>query len=99
MARAWLMISAGVEFLEMLEPQIVFAGNHEDRIPKLQGHSNSIISYAADQVALELEKVIRSLGLTMCPTTSRADGGRLATPVSGMAICSARTPSGTTQSS
>jgi len=35
---------AGVTFLEQLEPQLIFAGNHEDRIPKLQEHSNSIIS-------------------------------------------------------
>ena len=58
---------AGVTFLEQLEPQLIFAGNHEDRIPKLQGHSNSIISFAADQVALELDKVIRSLGADYVP--------------------------------
>ena len=58
---------SGVGFLEALEPQLVFSGNHEDRIAKLQEHSNGIISYAADQVAAELDKVLAKLGADYVP--------------------------------
>ena len=59
--------TAGISFLEALEPQLVFSGNHEDRISKLQEHSNSIISYAADQVAAQLDDILEKLGAEYVP--------------------------------
>ena len=57
----------GVQFLTKLEADVVFAGNHEDRIFKLQSHSNSIVSYAADQAALSLKNAVRILHADFIP--------------------------------
>lgn len=58
---------AGVEFLKELEPDLVFSGNHEDRIYKLQEHTNGIISYAANKVAEELDAVLKDLRADFVP--------------------------------
>jgi hypothetical protein len=57
----------GIDFLHQLEANIVFAGNHEDRIFKLQQHSNSIVSYAADQCANTLEAAVKELKAEFVP--------------------------------
>lgn len=45
---------AGTQFLERLEPTHFWMGNHEDRVTRLIGHHNAVISYAASRVMGEI---------------------------------------------
>ena len=51
----------GMEFLNALEPQTVFLGNHEDRVWKLLNHRNELISWCASKIKSDLEKGVRKL--------------------------------------
>lgn len=43
-------VDGGLEFLERLEPNLFLWGNHEDRIDRLRGSSNAIVSFAAQKI-------------------------------------------------
>ena len=54
-------IHAGTSFLEALEPNVIFDGNHETRIYKLLDHPNATVSYAASQLVGELNDLATKL--------------------------------------
>lgn len=62
-----LDVDAGTDFLRKLEPNIVFLGNHEDRIMRYMNHPNAIAAYAASQLMGELNDLAAQLRAPIIP--------------------------------
>ena len=58
----------GMEFLQRLEPTTIFAGNHEDRLYRLQAESKSeLVQFAVAEVLSKIDKLIYSLKADYVP--------------------------------
>ena len=67
-------VDGGIEFLERLRPTLVFCGNHEDRLWRLQHSSNAILSHCAAGVIGEIEKACKGLKAELVPWTGIHQG-------------------------
>jgi len=67
-------VDGGLEFLEKLRPTLVFAGNHEDRLWRLQHSPSAIVSHCAHGVIQEIEKTCRKLKAELLPWTGIEQG-------------------------
>ncbi|NDF01617.1 MAG: hypothetical protein EB034_25645, partial [Verrucomicrobia bacterium] len=54
-------VDGGIDFLEKLRPTLVFCGNHEDRLYRMQHSSNAIVSHCAAGVIAEIQKTCGKL--------------------------------------
>lgn len=54
-------LTAGTDFLEKLEPNVIFDGNHEERIYRLLDHPNAKVAYCARQLMGELNDLATKL--------------------------------------
>lgn len=54
-------VDGGIDFLEKLRPTLVFCGNHEDRLYRLQHSANAIVSHCAAGVIAEIKKTCAKL--------------------------------------
>lgn len=66
-AKLELDFDAGTNFIERLEPNLFFMGNHEDRVTRLLDHPNAITSYAASKVMGEISDLCRKLKARVIP--------------------------------
>lgn len=60
-------IKAGTEFIERLEPNVIFDGNHDRRVRNLVGHPNAMTAYFARQLCNELDDLARRLKAKQIP--------------------------------
>lgn len=58
---------AGFEFLEELEPDILFMGNHEDRLWNLLDHNRELVRYAARDVIGKIEGLAKRMKAETVP--------------------------------
>lgn len=47
-------LKSGFNFIEELEPNILFMGNHDDRIFRLQDHPKAVVAYCAGKIMGEI---------------------------------------------
>src|SRR6184192_1857292 len=47
-------LQCGLTFLEQLEANIIFMGNHDDRVGRFQDHPDAIKAYAARKIVQDL---------------------------------------------
>jgi len=66
---------AGIAFLQELEPQIVFTGNHDHRPYKLLEHNDAIVREAAESAVERIESHIAAMGARLIPYTGFGSGG------------------------
>jgi len=64
---------SGLEFLKRLEPDVVFAGNHEERLWRLKDSRNEIIRYCAESVIGHIETFVASMGAEFVPYGGMSD--------------------------
>jgi len=64
---------AGVRFLERYNPDLMFMGNHEDRLWALQDHPKALVSFAANCVIEQIEKLAEDINCEIVPYASIAD--------------------------
>lgn len=71
--------AAGERFLRAYRPNVLFMGNHEDRLYKLAGHYNAIISDCAKSFIGRIEAMCRGMRCEIVPYagTATTDGWRL----------------------
>ena len=60
-------IDGGIAFLKQLRPTIVLAGNHEDRLWRLQNDQNNIVSSLAHRCVVDIQKAVNDLGAVFVP--------------------------------
>lgn len=60
-------VEGGLDFLEKLEPTLVFCGNHEHRVWKLAKHYNAIVAACAGAVKDEIERTCKKLRADLVP--------------------------------
>ena len=60
-------IKAGTEFIERLEPNVIFDGNHDRRVRNLLDHPNAMTAYFARQLCGELDDLARRLKARQVP--------------------------------
>lgn len=66
-------LNQGIDFVNELEPDLLFMGNHEDRIWNLEQHGSELIRWAAKQVRVKIEKLAKSLHAELIPYTGTFD--------------------------
>jgi len=64
---------AGVRFLGELKPDVVFIGNHDNRLYKVAQSPNAIVQAAAQSVISKLEACIAIIGADLVPYTGFID--------------------------
>lgn len=57
----------GLDFIEQLEPTLVFAGNHENRLWHLAVSPNAVVSHCAQAVLTEIEDTCKKLKAELVP--------------------------------
>ena len=60
-------VEGGLDFLEKLQPQFIFSGNHEDRLYRLRHNPNAIVSHCANEVVHAIEDTAKSLRAEIIP--------------------------------
>lgn len=60
-------IERGLEFLEQLECNLVFCGNHEQRAFRLAHHYNAVVQLAARTIICEMQKTCDKLHAELVP--------------------------------
>ena len=69
----WNDISDGLEFVRRLEPNVLFCGNHEDRLWKIKESTNEVKAWAASTVIDKLESFARQIGAELVEYGSMSD--------------------------
>lgn len=71
-------MAMGLDFVQRLEPQLWFMGNHEDRLFSLSRHWNAIVKDAALSLVKAIEDRATELGCAIVPYRGcHADGFRM----------------------
>ena len=68
-------LSAGVQFLEMLEPSHVFLGNHDERPWELLEDNRDAVRLCAEHCVGSMKKVAKKLSADLIPYSGASGGG------------------------
>lgn len=60
-------LKSGFNFIEQLEPNILFMGNHDDRIERLQDHPKAIVAYCAGKIMGEVGDFCQKFKVDLVP--------------------------------
>jgi len=60
-------VDGGLDFLDKLKPTLVFCGNHEDRLWRLQHSPNAIIAHAAYDIVKQIASTCHKLRAELVP--------------------------------
>ncbi len=60
-------LKCGTNFLERLEPNTIFFGNHDDRLERLQNHPKAVVAYCAGKIMGEINDLAGKLKANIVP--------------------------------
>lgn len=63
---------AGIDFLDLLHPNVILCGNHEDRLWSLRKHPNAIVSTLASRIVKDIQDECKKLKAKVVPYEYKA---------------------------
>ena len=66
-------LNQGLDFMRALEPNIVFLGNHEDRLYSLKQRGSELVRYAAAEVIKNIKVMVKDLKAELVPYSGTFD--------------------------